>query len=1305
MSDPFLEFLRCPDRHHYTRFVTEYADAIARVARRVVGCESVVDDVVQDVFLRLAESRQSPDEIRHPRAYVLRAALNQARNHLARESVREGIEERAACARESEVPSAAESAASAEEVARINRAIDELPTESRIAVHLRAVEGLSYREIAEVVGVSVPTVTSRIRRGREKLRRTLRTTVFALPWSGLRSSRVAGAQAVSVKAFLLGLLTVAIAVSLSDNDSGEAGQDRISSTENDLQVDLNGEPMNERKNRRISRERRWRHGAALALSIGLSVEEPPGRTTAAEPGELLASFDAIPAPQDITVDERDGTFWVSSLTEPTLFHFGDDFDRRLGTVPLPFSSPTPGVSFATGLAWDALSNTLWVVDSRVGRTHEIQSDGALTGRAFDLPFSADDGATARGLAFHSNGDDGAGTFFVVESRDSLIYEVNRTGETVREFPAIDDPERSLGRDLALFDVAPIMERDSLTGFYASTFSEGPAILKLDAAGRYADVSISLAEAGDLVTGILRRAIPSSALGGMIDSKVDAYVCLVEHASRVAILSGGEPDFQSITDLACSTAGDSVQLSWIRPQEYDAIQVLDHCEVVATLPGDANGWTGSPADEELQDGVRRFSVRVSKNFDVASSGPCVVISGNGQLVKSVQPGVDRARGVALVDTLADGPRLFVSDGNAPELAVFDLELTQLSIVPVSSSFVGESEHLGGISAADEPDTVFVVNRSKGLIGKLRIDGELLEIFAPPFSPRSDIVFDPEGNDGFGSLWTVDGKSLFELSLSGSVLRQINEPGAEFIFPHPGESAILGRGDLLVGEGIALGDGPRREILVTARNWLYDRYRVLRLDIETGRVVGAGIPLDELGNGMYAIEHFRQDDRSRLFAQFLLGHDRRFVEYRVDRAELDVPPFLLCRQATQTDEAMLSFPHESDYDAIEVYRDCEIIATLQGDATSFIDTHPRAGVREYSIRGVRGEQTSHHVRCSLRVGIGAVLQREYFPFLISAANITWDAGARQFWVVDTPINEASGIYRFGEEFRLLDARESSVPLPRQLTGVAIRTEPGGRRLLYTLASDTDRHFLRAETFEGELVREIEFDAPRFREGGSFRAVGLGWDARSDTFYFVEPWSETIVQLTPSGEILRSFPHPAPPRSRFFQNVGLSVDPERGTIWATNDSGSGPAAATAVEIDFDGRLTGREIPLTHLKTLLRGISVRDGELIAIGSTRGAELIRIKAFPDDPVVGAKFVRGDSNFDSGVEISDAVFTLGALFLGGPQPDCLDAADSNDDGAVDLSDAVHVLAFLFLGGAAPPEPFPTPGHDSTADALSCLNDR
>jgi RNA polymerase sigma-70 factor, ECF subfamily len=55
----------------------------------------------------------------------------------------------------------------------LNRALEELPTAFREVLVLLEVEGLSYKEIAEVLGIPIGTVMSRLARARQRLRKSL----------------------------------------------------------------------------------------------------------------------------------------------------------------------------------------------------------------------------------------------------------------------------------------------------------------------------------------------------------------------------------------------------------------------------------------------------------------------------------------------------------------------------------------------------------------------------------------------------------------------------------------------------------------------------------------------------------------------------------------------------------------------------------------------------------------------------------------------------------------------------------------------------------------------------------------------------------------------------------------------------------------------------------------------------------------------------------------------------------------------------------------------------------------------------
>jgi hypothetical protein len=60
-------------------------------------------------------------------------------------------------------------------------------------------------------------------------------------------------------------------------------------------------------------------------------------------------------------------------------------------------------------------------------------------------------------------------------------------------------------------------------------------------------------------------------------------------------------------------------------------------------------------------------------------------------------------------------------------------------------------------------------------------------------------------------------------------------------------------------------------------------------------------------------------------------------------------------------------------------------------------------------------------------------------------------------------------------------------------------------------------------------------------------------------------------------------------------------------------------------------------------------------------------------------FLRADANGDATVDLSDAISTLGFLYLGEESPACPDAADADDNGALDITDPILTLNYLFQG--------------------------
>jgi hypothetical protein len=93
---------------------------------------------------------------------------------------------------------------------------------------------------------------------------------------------------------------------------------------------------------------------------------------------------------------------------------------------------------------------------------------------------------------------------------------------------------------------------------------------------------------------------------------------------------------------------------------------------------------------------------------------------------------------------------------------------------------------------------------------------------------------------------------------------------------------------------------------------------------------------------------------------------------------------------------------------------------------------------------------------------------------------------------------------------------------------------------------------------------------------------------------------------------------------------------------------------------------------------------------------------------VGPKFLRADPNDDGSVNITDGIYVLNFLFLGGPPPTCRESSDANDDGGVNITDGIYILNYLFLGGPDPVDPGPAgkgnpcaPDREGSPQFLGC----
>lgn len=151
----------------------EHYASLCSYAYRHLDSRAQAEEVVQDVFLAVWRLRRRRDLRGVTRAYLFKAVRNRAID-IARDQRRADASQHNLALHEDGRDLAPDAELRRREIARAVRgAVDDLPDRCRDTFLLVRREGLSYREVAEVMGVSAKTVDAQLVRAVKLLRRTL----------------------------------------------------------------------------------------------------------------------------------------------------------------------------------------------------------------------------------------------------------------------------------------------------------------------------------------------------------------------------------------------------------------------------------------------------------------------------------------------------------------------------------------------------------------------------------------------------------------------------------------------------------------------------------------------------------------------------------------------------------------------------------------------------------------------------------------------------------------------------------------------------------------------------------------------------------------------------------------------------------------------------------------------------------------------------------------------------------------------------------------------------------------------------
>lgn len=154
---------RFDDQWAYKELFTALYSSLYAFARSLVKAKESAEEVVSDVFIRIWEKRKELEKIENLKVYLYVATRNIAFNYLDKQKRNATSPLEDFHAEFTSVYFDPEQLLiTADMLALIQKAIDELPHKCRMIFKLAKEEGLKYREVAEILDISIKTVENQL---------------------------------------------------------------------------------------------------------------------------------------------------------------------------------------------------------------------------------------------------------------------------------------------------------------------------------------------------------------------------------------------------------------------------------------------------------------------------------------------------------------------------------------------------------------------------------------------------------------------------------------------------------------------------------------------------------------------------------------------------------------------------------------------------------------------------------------------------------------------------------------------------------------------------------------------------------------------------------------------------------------------------------------------------------------------------------------------------------------------------------------------------------------------------------------
>ena len=161
---------RKPSAKELERIYDDHAAAMFSHAMSLLRNDAAARDIMQDIFLKLAEGSIDQNSILNPRSYLLRMVHHASVDLMRRSKVRADY----AAKDHAEILQVSADPDREAFRRKLEEALRQLPDEQREVVVLKLWQELTFEEISDICGIPMNTAASRYRYALDKLRSLLR---------------------------------------------------------------------------------------------------------------------------------------------------------------------------------------------------------------------------------------------------------------------------------------------------------------------------------------------------------------------------------------------------------------------------------------------------------------------------------------------------------------------------------------------------------------------------------------------------------------------------------------------------------------------------------------------------------------------------------------------------------------------------------------------------------------------------------------------------------------------------------------------------------------------------------------------------------------------------------------------------------------------------------------------------------------------------------------------------------------------------------------------------------------------------